>query len=212
MTKPAMTTIMFVCTGNICRSASAELLARTEMNVRGVNGINVTSSGLLKLDPQPMDATAAKYLTRIGIDVSAFRSKPLTPELAQNATVILTFSNRQINQLLRITPDALKKTFLITEFANCCKYALDHQLLLGTSAGQRLEELVQAIPELIPRLPKPLNIKDPFEKSKELYDEAFNGTALAVHRIVNLLAEPPAPPVGRHAPHDRSTPMHGVDA
>ena len=67
--------VLFVCTGNICRSPMGELLFR--MYTAGTS-IEVDSAGTHSLVGHEIDGSSAALLTSAGIDSSAFRSKPVS--------------------------------------------------------------------------------------------------------------------------------------
>jgi hypothetical protein len=76
-----MKTILFVCTGNICRSPMAEGLFRHATQAR--NGLPVISAGVGAMEGQPPSAHAVRALKELGIDISQQRSRMLTPELVE---------------------------------------------------------------------------------------------------------------------------------
>ena len=74
--------IMFVCTGNICRSPMGELLlSRYLANTT----VQVTSAGTRGLHMHQIDPSSARMLDSVGIDSSGFRSRRLTREMAESA-------------------------------------------------------------------------------------------------------------------------------
>jgi glycine hydroxymethyltransferase len=74
-----MKTILFVCTGNICRSPMAEGLFRQA--VKGRNDFRVLSAGVGAVDGLPPSEFATRALKELGIDISKQRSRMLTAEL-----------------------------------------------------------------------------------------------------------------------------------
>lgn len=81
MTRPFR--ILFVCTGNSCRSQIAEAFART----CGSPEIEVYSCGPA---PAGMNPTAVRVMAERGIDMGAQYSKPLDPEFAAQMDVVIT--------------------------------------------------------------------------------------------------------------------------
>ncbi|MDP2859241.1 MAG: arsenate reductase ArsC [Bacillota bacterium] len=77
-----MLNILFVCTANSVRSQMAEGLARVMRRFDGV-----MSAGT---EPTTVNPLAVEAMREIGIDISAQRSKPLTPELLAWADVLIT--------------------------------------------------------------------------------------------------------------------------
>ena len=76
-----MRNVLFVCTGNVCRSPMAEGIFRRAVQGRG--DYRVISAGLGALEGQPPSAHAVAAVKELGIDISNQRSRMLTPELVQ---------------------------------------------------------------------------------------------------------------------------------
>jgi len=84
--------ILFVCTGNTCRSPMAEVMMRRLLEERGVKEIQVRSAGTGAYDGAP--ASEGAYLVGLenGIDLSAHRAQRLTRELVSESDLILAMS------------------------------------------------------------------------------------------------------------------------
>jgi protein-tyrosine-phosphatase len=87
--------ILFVCTGNTCRSPTAEALLRRALAERGATGVTVGSAGTGAWDGSP--ASEGAYLVGLekGLDLSGHRARLLTRELIRSADLILTMSAQQ---------------------------------------------------------------------------------------------------------------------
>lgn len=88
---PATTTfnILFVCTGNTCRSPLAEGIARAEIARRGWRNVEVASAGLSARNGDAATREAVVVAEREGIDISGHVSRRLTPAIAGWADLIL---------------------------------------------------------------------------------------------------------------------------
>ncbi len=85
--------ILFVCTGNTCRSPLAAVLLQHALEARGVAGqVTVASAGTGAWDGAP--ASEGAYLVGIeqGVDLSSHRARLLTRELVSSADLILVMS------------------------------------------------------------------------------------------------------------------------
>src|SRR5262245_47288628 len=116
-----MKTVLFVCTGNVCRSPMAEGIFRHA--VQGREGeYRVLSAGLGAMDGQPPSAYAVQAVKELGIDISGQRSRMVTLELVQQADYILGMTHSHIDTVIMLYPMAAEKTFLLREFDE----TLDH--------------------------------------------------------------------------------------
>lgn len=110
----ALKHILFVCTGNVCRSPMAEGLFR--QLVKGRKDITVSSAGVGAVAGQPPSLNAVEALRPLGIDIARYRSEPLTDELADKATFIFAMTRAHLDTIQVFFPQAADKTFLVTEF------------------------------------------------------------------------------------------------
>jgi RpiB/LacA/LacB family sugar-phosphate isomerase len=109
-----MKTILFVCTGNVCRSPMAEGLFRHA--VRGRGDYRVISAGLGAVEGQPPSPYAVQAVKELGIDISNQRSRMLTAELVNQADYIFGMTHSHIDTVMLLFPHAAEKTFLLREF------------------------------------------------------------------------------------------------
>ena len=120
--------IMFVCTGNICRSPMGELLL-----TRYLSGttVQVSSAGTHGLPMHQIDPNSALLMESVGIEPSGFRSRRLTQPMAKSADLILCFEKDQRKDIVTLAPTAVKYTFLLGDFANMCEYCARNGLVKG---------------------------------------------------------------------------------
>src|SRR5213593_593767 len=109
-----MKTILFVCTGNICRSPMAEGLFRHA--IKGRNDFRVLSAGVGAVEGQPPSEHAVQALRELGIDISKQRSRMLTGELVQQADYIFGMTHSHVDAVALLYPHAAEKTFMLREF------------------------------------------------------------------------------------------------
>ena len=109
-----MKTILFVCTGNICRSPMAEGLFRHAVKGRG--DFAVISAGVGAVEGLPPSENAVVALKQLGIDISRQRSRMLSAELVQRADFIFGMTHSHVDAILLLYPQAAEKTFLLREF------------------------------------------------------------------------------------------------
>lgn len=109
-----MKTILFICTGNICRSPMAEGLFRHAVQGRGQ--FRVLSAGLGAMDGQPPTAHSVRAMRELGIDISHQRSRMLTGELVRQADYIFGMTHSHVETIALMHPQMAEKTFLVREF------------------------------------------------------------------------------------------------
>ena len=109
-----MKTILFVCTGNVCRSPMAEGILRQAL--QGRSDYRVISAGLGAMEGQPPSPYAVQAVRELGIDISNQRSRMLAPELVEQADYIFGMTHSHIDTVILLYPHAAEKTFLLREF------------------------------------------------------------------------------------------------
>jgi protein-tyrosine phosphatase len=81
--------LLFVCTGNTCRSPMAEAIARRAIAERGWTHVDVRSAGIAAIPGVPASGHAAGVAREHGLDLGEHRSAPLTTDLIEWADLIL---------------------------------------------------------------------------------------------------------------------------
>lgn len=84
--------ILFVCTGNTCRSPMAEGIFRKEMEERGFENIMCQSAGLSPVEGDPVSENAVTVCKEIGVDISGHTARRFTPEEIDVWDVYFTMS------------------------------------------------------------------------------------------------------------------------
>ncbi len=111
------TTILFVCSGNTCRSAMAEALARKiladKLQVPELDlerkGVSVLSAGSFAMPGARATPAAVEALKGMGTDLTRHRSKPLTVELIHQADRIFAMSRSHARDVRSLVPSAADK-------------------------------------------------------------------------------------------------------
>ena len=102
--------IGFICYGNICRSPFAEAYAR-----KNINGIHFFSAGFHQTEQRPSPGDAVTAAQGLNIDLSAHRSRRLTPDAARMADIMFVFDRRNLRDMRFSFSEAADKTFLLSD-------------------------------------------------------------------------------------------------
>ena len=106
--------LLFICTGNTCRSPMAAAIARFAIRERGWHHVDVRSAGVSAGADAPATGTAQNVAAAHGLSLDEHRSQPLTAELVAWADMILAMSPSHVAAALDLGGE--NKTVLVTEF------------------------------------------------------------------------------------------------
>ena len=106
--------VLFVCTGNICRSPMALGLFRRLLGNR--KDIEADAAGVHAVRGQPPSVHAIDVCRKRGVDISSFRSQPLTVTLVDRATHIFAMTGSHLETIHLLFPQSADRTFLLREF------------------------------------------------------------------------------------------------
>lgn len=97
--------VMFVCHGNICRSAMAERVARQMAEQRGLD-IEISSTGISDEEHgNPIDYRARRLLTECGYDADGHSARQLTRQLAQGVDLFVAAERHQADRIVALGVD-----------------------------------------------------------------------------------------------------------
>jgi protein-tyrosine-phosphatase len=151
--------ILFVCTGNTCRSPMAEGILKKMLKDKGVGNLEVASAGTHGLPKAPASLFAMQVAGQRGIDLSKHRSRCLTPEMIEQADLVLAMSPEHLEYINRIEGVAGHKAYLLRVF-----YRADPASNKAPQGGV-------------------LSIEDPIGGSPEDYQRSFREIEEEIKRI-----------------------------
>ena len=150
--------ILFVCTGNSCRSVMAQSLMQHLFKRAGVENVTVDSAGIFAMEGMGPTRETQRVLQEIGIDCSTHRAQAVRPDLVEAADLILVMEQFQLDEILARFPGTRGKVHLLKTY--------------GLSSRER-----EGHP----------NIPDPIGKPLEVYEICFADIREAVERVMKSL-------------------------
>jgi protein-tyrosine phosphatase len=111
---PTTYNLLFVCSGNTCRSPLARVIAEAMVRDRGWRHVRIESAGTSAVPGAPASAQAVAVALEHGEDLSGHRSRPLTRELVEWADLVLAMSPAHVAHAAGL--DAGHRVALVTDF------------------------------------------------------------------------------------------------
>ena len=117
---PAARSFLFVCFGNIMRSAMAEFIMRNALADTGseeAGRVRIASGGLHALPGREAHEWAQQAAGELGISLSQHRAKAVTAEMVENADCIFAMDFQNKAELLTLYPEAEQKIYMLSAYA-----------------------------------------------------------------------------------------------
>ncbi|WP_138946791.1 low molecular weight phosphatase family protein [Plantibacter sp. M259] len=183
---PPLTRILIVCTGNVCRSPYAEFLLTSGLAEVDACGFEVRSAGTGALRGHPIDASSAAMLGPLAATSAGFTATQLTADLVSRQDVILTMTREHRSAVLRLCPEALRRTFSLREFARLLDTVDSGRLPRARAARWMRLAPALAANRTSARLPDPTqdDVVDPFGQGPEVFRRMASQIIPAVERII----------------------------
>ena len=189
--------VLFVCTGNVCRSPMAEHLFAHRLSQRlgdAAKDFRVASAGTGALAGEPMTSYAGEVLGELGVGAAAtdaFRGRQLAEDHICGADLVLTATRDHRMQVAQMVPAATPRTFTITEFALLVG-AVDPATVSASDPVDRARELTEAALSLRgtvqPESPRALDVADPYQLSLSVFRDAGAQLDQAITVIADAIA------------------------
>ncbi|CAK7049092.1 protein tyrosine phosphatase [Tissierella sp. P1] len=141
--------VLFVCTGNTCRSPMAEGILKSIAKEKKLS-LEVKSAGISVFDGDNASRNSIEAMKKIGIDISKHKARQLHRDLVDEADLILTMSRPHKEIIISNFPSAKDKIFALLEYV----YKIDKDIADPYGGNLLLyehtrEEIYKAIKKII---------------------------------------------------------------
>jgi protein-tyrosine-phosphatase len=119
---PNARSFLFVCFGNIMRSAMAEFLMRQALSEAAAmlpDQVRIMSAGVHAIPGREAHEWAQQASSELGISLSQHRAKPVSRELIDASDCVLAMDFQNKAELLALYPDAGNKIYMLSAYAEC---------------------------------------------------------------------------------------------
>jgi protein-tyrosine-phosphatase len=154
--------ILFICNANIVRSFMAERVLVSRLKRTGINGVKVSSAGLLDMHGAPADMMARQILRENGIEDEGHHSQVVNEVMIGEADLIVTMEMKQLQIIGDQYPQAIEKLRILKSYFPDPNY--------GKISGDRSGD-----------------IKDPYKKSIFYYRLCFSEISLAMEELMKCI-------------------------
>ncbi|MCZ2846583.1 arsenate reductase/protein-tyrosine-phosphatase family protein [Modestobacter sp. VKM Ac-2978] len=185
-------TVLFVCTGNICRSAMAERLARAYLDEAlgdDASAIVLRSAGTQAVVGSAMHPDSSLVLAGFGGDAAEFTARQLLDGMAIDADFTLALTRNHRRAVLKAAPRALSRTFTLREAADLAGLLEEDEELPGETFTARCRALVGALAAARSRRSSTAaeDVADPIGEPVEVHQQVGEEIAAALVPLLDRI-------------------------
>jgi len=173
-----MTTILVICTGNICRSPVAAAMLQ-----RRLTDAHVTSAGL-STEGEPAHVHSIESAADLGLDLSGHRSRRLTADAVNEADLVLGMERAHVREAVLLAPPVWPRAFTLKELVRRMQNVGPRlpgddlrTWLAEVHAGREKAMLLGADPAD--------DVEDPIDRPRSVFDQ----TTAEMHACVDALVK-----------------------
>ena len=150
--------IMFVCTGNICRSAMAHWLLKKKIEEEDIKNVEVYSCGTIAINGDTSTQEAIEVMKQYGVDLKKHKATNMMKAPLAEMDLILCMTTSHKYQILQVYPELKSKTFTLKEYVEYNKSQFNN-----------------------------INIKDPWGYGINVYEECAKEIDECLNLLINKI-------------------------
>lgn len=149
--------VLYICTGNICRSPTAERLTSAFAAESGRDDLTAHSAGTRAVVGHGVETTAAAVLQSLGGDADGFVARRISQPIVEDADLVITMTEKHRDAAIEAAPRMMHATFTLKEAAR----------LAEASGAETVADLAAARAQW--PVPGPEDIDDPIGRDEETF-------------------------------------------
>jgi protein-tyrosine phosphatase len=187
--------VLLVCTGNVCRSPTAEYLLATRYSALPMS---FSSAGTGATAGQPMQPQALEVATELGAGpaIASHRARQLSAEMVADADLVIAMARDNRRQIAQLNPSAIRKMFTLRELARIATGLTEDAT--GTSSSTGVQPSFDAPPTFLSRFASRRgyfpaedagsdDVIDPIGRSSSAYESSGKQILAAIVTIEDAL-------------------------